>query len=182
MQLLRQELGQGHKGSFGDGVVSDDGGQVVGCVASKDDDGAVLMLPEMGKRFLDEEESALEVDVPHLLDLVLLGLEEVTHLGGDSRIGHQVINGPVLIDGFLDQLLPVFFLADVANNPMRFVSLLLELVDSLIDVLLITTGDDDLHALFGQILGDALPDARGGGGDDCDLALHDILIYKRDKM
>lgn len=119
------------------------------------------MFPEMRESLLYEEESALEVDVPHFLDLVLLGLEEVTHLRGNSSIGHEVINGSIPIDSFLDQLLPVFFLSNVTDNPMRLVSLLPQLIDSLIDVLLIATRDDYLHSLFGQILSDALADACG---------------------
>lgn len=133
------------------------------------------MFPEMRKGLLNKEESALEVDVPHLLDLFVLGLEEITHLCGHCSIGYEVINGSILIDSFFDQSLPVFFLSDVANNPMCFVSLLLQLIDSLIDVLLIATGDNDLHAFFGQVLSNALADACGGGSDDCNLTLHDIL-------
>lgn len=141
--------------------MSDDRWQVIGCVTGKDDNGAVLMFPEMRESLLDEEESALEVDVPHFLDLILLGLEEVTHLRGNSSIGHEVINGSIPIDSFLDQLLPVFFLSNVTDNPMRLVSLLPQLIDSLIDVLLIATRDDYLHSLFGQILSDALANACG---------------------
>lgn len=69
-----------HQHCFSDGVVSDDRGQVVGCVAGKDDNGAIFLFFEVRKGLLNEEEGALVIDVQHLLDLVVPGLNELSHL------------------------------------------------------------------------------------------------------
>jgi hypothetical protein len=58
---------------------------------------------------------------------------------------------------------------------MCLIALGFELTHGLVDVLLVSTGDDHLHALLGEVLCDALADACGGGSDDGHFSFHIYL-------
>ncbi len=97
-------------------------------------------------------------------------------MSGYSRIWHQIIDPPVFLDGLLEQILAVCLFAHMADNSVSLVSLAFELSDRLIHIFLVSAGNDNLHALFGQTFGNALADSGGRCSNYGDFPFHWINI------
>ncbi len=60
---------------------------------------------------------------------------------------------------------------------MSLESFLLELVDSLIDVLFVSAWDDNFHSFFGKIKSDSFANTCRRGSDDCYFSFHILISY-----
>lgn len=121
---------------------------------------------------MDEEKGAFVINVQHFLDLLILGVEEGAHLGGDCGIGDQVIDPAILVDGFLDEVGSICLLPDMANNSISLIPLAFDFADGLFNVLFVTAGNDHTHSLLSQAQCNTFANACTRGCNDRNFALH----------
>lgn len=104
-------------------------------------------------------------------------------MGRHSRSWHQKVDFSVLLKGLFDQSLSIGCFAEMTDNSVSLISLSLESLDNLIQLSLVSAGDDHFDSLPGQTLSHSLAQSCRGGSNNGNFSFHSInIIYSIDRF